>query len=111
MIWRSVVLKLGWRNGPVERRLDRQACVYDQHAQCDSRDRRTAAATLGIGSPVRVSPEPAGSAAISGSSRMTIRARAALASSRSSTSRNSFSFAVTVRAYRPTPRKSEERNR
>jgi hypothetical protein len=42
---------------------------------------------------------------------MTIRARAALASSRSSTSRSSFSFAVTLQAYRPTPRKSEERNR
>ena len=97
--------------GPFERQLDRQACVYDQHAQCDSRERRTAAATLGIGSPVRVSPQPAGNGAISGSSGMTIRARAALASSRSSTSRSSFSFAVTVRAYRPTPCKSEERNR
>jgi hypothetical protein len=102
-------------SGPVERQLDRQARVYDQHAQCDSRERRTAAATFGIGSPVRVSPQPAGNAAISGSSTdssgMTIRARAALASSRSSTSRSSFSFAVTLQAYRPTPRKSEERNR
>jgi hypothetical protein len=101
--------------GPVERQLDRQARVYDQHAQCDSRERRTAAATLGIGSPVRVSPQPAGNAAISGSSTgssgITIRARAALASSRSSTSRSSFSFAVTVQAYRPIPRKSEERSR
>lgn len=101
--------------GPVERQLDRQARVYDQHAQCDSRERRTAAATFGIGSPVRVSPQPAGNAAISGSSTsslgMTIRARAALASSRSSTSRSSFSFAVTVQAYRPTPCKSEERDR
>jgi len=100
---------------PVERQLDRQARVYDQHAQCDSRERRTAAATLGIGSPVSVSPQPAGSGAISGSSTgssgITIRARAALASSRSSTSRSSFSFAVTVQAYRPLPRKPEERSR
>lgn len=91
------------------------AAYYDQHAQRDSRERRTAAATFGIGSPVRVSPQPAGNAAISGSSTgssgMTMRARAALASSSSSTSRSSFSFAVTVRAYRPTPRKSEERIR
>ena len=29
----------------------------DQHAQWDSRERRTAAATLGIGSPVSVSPQ------------------------------------------------------
>jgi hypothetical protein len=41
---------------------------------------------------------------------MTIRARAALASSRSSTSRSNFSFAVTVQAYRPPPRNSDERN-
>ena len=91
------------------------APCHDQRAQCDSRERRTAAATLGIDSPVRVSPQPAGNGVISGSStgssRMTIRARAALASSRSSTSRSSFSFAVTLQAYRPTPRKSEERNR
>jgi hypothetical protein len=96
--------------GPSERQLDRLARVYDQHAQCDSRERRTAAATFGIGSPVRVSPQPAGNAAISGSSGTTIRARAALASSSSSTSRNSFSFAVTVRAYWPPPCNSEERN-
>lgn len=99
----------------VERQLDRQARVYDQHVQWDSRERRTAATTFGIGSPVNVSPQPAGSGAISGSSAgssgMTIRARAALASSRSSTSRSNFSFAVTVQAYRPTPRKTEERNR
>ena len=38
------------------------AACYDQHAQRDSRERRTAAATFGIGSPVRVSPQPAGNA-------------------------------------------------
>ncbi len=101
-------------SGPVKRQLDDQARVYDQHVQWDSRERRTAAATFGIGSPVNVSPQPAGSGAISGSSAgssgMTIRARAALASSRSSTSRSNFSFAVTVQAYRPPPRNSEERN-
>jgi Recombinase len=77
------IVKTGTRllTGSVKRQLDRQARVYDQHAQWDSRERRTAAATLGIGSPVSVSPQPAGRAAISGSSigssGTTIRARAA----------------------------------
>lgn len=93
---------------PVERELHHQARVYDQHAECDSRERRTAAATFGIGSPVSVSPHPAGSGAISGSSpgpvETTMRARAASTSSRSRISRSSFSFAVMVQAYRPHPR-------
>lgn len=90
---------------PVERELDHQARVYDQHAQCDSRERRTAAATFGIGSPVSVSPHPAGSGAISGSStgpvETTMRARAASASSRSRISRSSFSSAVTGTSVTP----------
>lgn len=88
-------------SSPVKRQLDRQARVYDQHAQCDSRERRTAAATSGIGSPVKVSPQPSGNVTGSDSSETTMRARAASASSRSRISRSSFSFAVTVQAYRP----------
>lgn len=70
-------------------------------AQRESRERRTAAATSGIGSPVSVSPQPVGSGAISdssaaGSPGMTIRARAASASSRARISRSNFSFAVTA---------------
>src|ERR1035438_3528798 len=52
---------------PVERELDDKARVDDQHAQWPSRERRTAATTLGIGSPVSVSPQPSGSGAISSS--------------------------------------------
>lgn len=99
--------------GPVERQLDHQAGVDDEHAQWESRERRTAAATSGIGSPVSVSPQPSGSATIVGSAESagtTILARAASASSRSSTSRSNFSFAVTVQGYRPHPRVPAERS-
>jgi hypothetical protein len=46
---------------PEERRRDQLTAP----AQCESRERRTAAATFGIGSPVSVSPHPAGSGGIS----------------------------------------------
>jgi hypothetical protein len=59
---------------PVERELDDDARVEDQHVQWFSRERLTAATMLGIGSPVSVSPQPAGSGAISvGSSMLAVR--------------------------------------
>jgi len=76
-----------------------ETCVDDKQVQRPSRERRTAATTLGIGSPVNVSPQPAGSGAITGSSTasgsMARSAIPACSSVQSGTRRSSFSLAVT----------------